>query len=110
MPNAKARPHFGCPKCKSEYIVEVNTVFAEWQITTWNEQGEPEDFGSTEVFYETCEPCSIEKHGVARYRCSECSNEFDTPVRLDCGHCGELVTEGHEQTGRLYHPDCPTPA
>lgn len=81
MPND--HPRFGCPRCKSDNIVEVNTVFAEWEIREWTDLGEPEGFGDTEVFYETCEVCTTEKHGVNPYRCRDCQNEFDTPVRIE---------------------------
>lgn len=55
---------FGCPRCGSNRIYEVNSTYVSYEVIAWNEDGEPEKFGEPDY--------------------SDYNEEFDTYECRDC--------------------------
>ena len=69
--------HYGCPKCNNKNIVEINTVYAEYPVSAWDENGQPEDYAAAEVLWDTSTVADD-----PRYRCRDCNHFFDEPKVL----------------------------
>lgn len=83
---------YGCPRCGSEQVREVQEVLVYYPVTAWDENGEPIDYGEPEVDWGSGEV--VEE----RFRCMECWTAFDyaAAVRNDNGHIEvRIMTAGH---------------
>lgn len=62
-----------CPKCGSERIVEINTVYAEYPVLSIDPvTGEPEDYDAADVNWDTAE--RMDEPGP--FTCDDCKHDF----------------------------------
>jgi hypothetical protein len=73
-------PVYRCPSCRKpgSRIFELNTALVEIPVTSFDEKGEPDDYGEWRVVTESI--CRITPDRFPRYRC-ECGAEFEAPSR-----------------------------
>jgi len=76
----EAPPRFGCPECGCEDIDGWNSVLVKYRVTSWQDDGTPEDYGGTDdPAWETAETVS----DGPQFQCEDCGHEFDTPKRIE---------------------------
>ena len=79
-------PRFGCPKCKSASVSEINVVEVLVPVTEWNDGGEPEGFGTWSTIDGTItdkQSYALRFEDTPRYHCDACDEEFNTPAKLE---------------------------
>ena len=71
---------YGCPNCKGTGgIYELNSVLVEYHITSFNDDGEPQNYGDSKVIWESAEV--VTQPRFETYRCADCDHEFSKPEK-----------------------------
>lgn len=66
---------FGCPRCGSHRILEINQTYVSYEVISWNEDGTPEKFGEPEY--------GDGSESFDCYQCYDCLDfTFPEPARL----------------------------